>query len=188
MIMIVNKKRFCASVSFLILVLILIIVLVSIPFKKSLYPMPYKSVVETLAREYSLDRYLVYAVIKTESNFKKDALSHKGAKGLMQVTDDTASWCIEKFKLSVSDDIYDEKSNITIGCAYLSYLMEHFSGELTSVIAAYNAGQGNVSKWLLDERYSNDGKTLKKIPYEETREYVKKVLKRQEIYIQMYEK
>ena len=150
--------------------------------------MLYKSVVETCCREYSLDKYLVYAVIKTESNFKKDALSHKDAKGLMQVTDDTASWCIEKFNLSVSDDIYDERTNITVGCAYLSYLMEHFSGEITSVIAAYNAGQGNVSKWLSDKRYSDDGKTLKKIPYEETREYVKKVLKRREIYIEMYEK
>jgi soluble lytic murein transglycosylase len=188
MIMIVNKKRFCASLSFLILVLALIIVLVSIPLKKSLYPMEYKNVVETCCREYSLDKNLVYAVIKTESNFKKDALSHKGAKGLMQVTDDTASWCIEKFNLSVSDDIYDERSNIIIGCAYPSYLMEHFSGEISSAVAAYNAGQGNVSKWLSDKRYSDDGKTLKKIPYEETREYVKKVLKRRDIYIEMYEK
>lgn len=188
MIMIVNKKRFCASLSFLILVLVLIIILVSIPLKKSLYPVEYKNVVETMSREYSLDKYLIYAIIKTESNFKKDALSHKGAKGLMQVTDDTASWCIEKFNLSVSDDIYDERSNITIGCAYLSYLMEHFSGEISSAVAAYNAGQGNVSKWLSDKRYSDDGKTLKKIPYEETREYVKKVLKRRDIYIEMYEK
>ena len=188
MIMIVNKKRFCTSVSFLVLFLVLIIVLVSIPLKKSMYPVKYKNVVETCCREYSLDKNLVYAIIKTESNFKKDALSHKGAKGLMQVTDDTAKWCIEKFNLSVSDDVYDERSNITIGCAYLSYLMEHFSGEISSAVAAYNAGQGNVSKWLSDKRYSDDGKTLKNIPYEETREYVKKVLKRRDIYIQMYEK
>ena len=76
--------------------------------------------------------------------------------------------------------------NIKIGCWYLDKLIHQFDG-IQTALAAYNAGSGNVSKWLLDSKYSDDGKTLKEIPYGETKRYVKKVIITQKIYQWLYD-
>ena len=81
--------------------------------------------------------------------------------------------------------VYDPEVNIRCGCKVLQVVMEQFEVKETA-LAAYNAGSGNVAKWLKDPDYSNDGVTLKEIPFEETRNYVKRVLKAQELYQTMY--
>ena len=77
--------------------------------------------------------------------------------------------------------LFESDTNIKIGCKYLSYLFDKFEDE-TVALASYNAGEGVVMRWLEDSRYSADKKTLKKIPYEETREYVAKVQKAKAVY------
>ena len=133
-----------------------------------------------------LDENLVYSVIKVESKFRKDAVSHKGAKGLMQISDITREWAKEEMNLG-DIDIFDPKTNIKIGCWYLNKLYKEF-GRLDLVIAAYNGGSGNVNKWLSDYSYSKDGKSLDLIPFEETSMYVKKVTKNYKMYNKLYSK
>lgn len=133
--------------------------------------------------EYSLDRYLVMALIKAESNYIYDAQSNV-AKGLMQITDETADWICEKLSIE-NADIEDPQTNINMGCYYLSYLLDYYDDE-TLALAAYNAGMGNVNKWLLDEKYSKTGKTLDEIPFAETKKYIEKIEKGKNIYLNLY--
>lgn len=181
----INKKTLKA-----ILILILCVCIgagLVTPVKKKIYPLKYSEIIKEQSEKYQLDPYLVMAVISTESRFRENASSHRGAKGLMQITEETAKWCVEKFEIQAdSKNIYQPRINIEIGCAYLEFLIELFDGKTETALAAYNAGQGNVSLWLNDKKYSADGKTLTDIPFPETKEYVEKVLKRYEIYKKLY--
>lgn len=140
-------------------------------------PKKYSEIVEKYSDEYNIDEYLVYSVIHAESGFKKEAVSHKAAKGLMQITESTGQWAAEKIGIEdfETNDLLEPETNIKIGCWYLSELLEQFDGEKTTALAAYNAGSGKVNGWLSEAEYSLDGKTLNKIPYEETLNYVRKI-------------
>lgn len=153
--------------------------------KSLLYPRKYSVYVEKYAEQYNIDENLVYSIIKAESKFKEDALSRRGAKGLMQIADITRDWAIEQLELSDDIDIYDPETNIRIGCWYLNTLYKEF-GKIDLVIAAYNGGSGNVKKWLADEQYSKDGESLYIIPFYETEKYVIKVKKYYEQYNMLY--
>lgn len=148
-------------------------------------PKKYSEFVEKYSEEYNIDEYLVYSVIHAESGFKKEAVSHKAAIGLMQITESTGQWAAEKIGIEgfETDNLHDPETNIKIGCWYLSELLKQFDGEISTALAAYNAGNGKVSGWLSDPEYSNDGKTLFKIPYEETLNYVRKI----ELIYKLYE-
>ena len=153
---------------------------------KILYPRKYSEYVQKYSKEFGLDENLVYSVIKVESKFRKDAISHKGAKGLMQISDITRGWAKEELNLG-EINIFDPETNIKIGCWYLSKLYKEF-GRLDLVIAAYNGGSGNVRKWLNNYTYSKDGKSLDLIPFEETSTYVKKITKNYKMYNKLYSK
>ena len=159
----------------LILILLILIVLGVALFigkndiYKYLYPKKYSNYVEFYSKEYNLDENLVYSIIKAESKFKEDAVSRKGAKGLMQIGDGTRDWAAEELKLE-KVDIFKPQDNIRIGCWYLNRLYREF-GDLDLVIAAYNGGSGNVKKWLADEEFSSDGENLETIPFKETASY-----------------
>lgn len=153
---------------------------------KFMYPKKYSEYVAKYSQEYNLDEYLVYSVIKAESKFKSNAISNKGAKGLMQISDITKNWAIEELKLG-EIDIYEPETNIKIGCWYLNKLFKEF-GELNLVIAAYNGGSGNVNKWLGNKVYSKDGEKLHNIPFKETSNYVQKVNKNYDMYKKIYSK
>lgn len=154
---------------------------------KKIYPIKYQQYVEKYAEEYSLDKNLVYAVIKVESNFNKDAVSVAGAKGLMQLMDDTAKDCSDKadFDYNIPSDLFVPERNIRIGCYYLSRLRDAYKDTELAVIA-YNGGTGNLQKWLSDIEYSDGKGGLTKIPYKETRRYVKKVFDAFEKYNRLY--
>ena len=85
------------------------------------------------------------------------------------------------------EDLFDPKLNIEIGTWYLEKLEREFDGDWDNILAAYNGGSGNVNKWLKDEEYSKDGKTLDKIPFKETENYVKKVKADYDSYKKIYE-
>lgn len=151
---------------------------------KYFFPKKYSEYVGYYSNTYNLNENLVYSVIKAESKFKTDAVSRRGAKGLMQIGDSTRYWAVEELDLQ-NDDIFDPQNNIRIGCWYLNKLYKEF-GDIDLVIAAYNAGSGNVKKWLSDEEYSLDAKTLNNIPFKETSAYLKKVKSYYEMYNKLY--
>ncbi len=141
------------------------------------YPIRYQEYVEEYAKEFGLDEALVYAVIHTESRFDTYAESSAGAKGLMQLTDETGRDCAKKLRMTnfTSDQLFDPEVNIYLGCYYLKKLIKDYDGITQTAIAAYNGGPGNVNSWLKDPAYSPGDGTLSEIPFRETRNYVKKV-------------
>lgn len=157
---------------------------------KLFFPLKYYNYIVKYSQTYALDPYLVSAVIKTESNFKEEARSHKNAYGLMQITPDTAEWAAEKMNIkdfNVSM-LNDPEFNIKMGCWYLNNLREEFDGNIDVALAAYNGGRGNVQKWLKSSDHSADGKNLHYIPFKETDKYVKKVKVNYNIYKYLYDK
>ena len=173
------------------ILIIVIAVIIIVNFKvilKSFLPLEYEKSIIEYSEMYNVDPNLVAAVINTESKFAVDASSSKGAIGLMQIMPDTGKWIAEKLELSNFNEeiIADPEVNIRMGTWYLKKLSEDFNGDYILVLAAYNGGPGNVTKWLEDEKYSSDGKKLHKIPFKETKSYVQKVKFNHRIYKYLY--
>ncbi len=148
-----------------------------------LFPFKYTEYIWETAEEFHIDPYLVLGVIKTESNFDENAVSKSNAMGLMQITASTARDCMKKSGKHFSmDALFEPKTNIYLGTYYLSYLLERFDGKTETALAAYNAGEGTVRKWLKDSAYSKDGKTLYSIPFSETKTYNQKIRLYRNIY------
>ena len=156
---------------------------------KALYPTPYWETVHQEAVKHGVEPSLVLAVIRTESFFKPQAVSSAGARGLMQITPLTLQWAqyrSEELRHLTDEDLFDAKTNIRVGVYILSLLAEQFS-DVETVLAAYNAGYGQVAEWLADSRYSADGVTLSSIPFPETAGYVEKINKAQQAYRALYD-
>ena len=176
------KKLFTTAVTFALLVSFGYFVVLP-----RVLPLEYQDIVEKYTAVYGLDKNLVNGVIFSDSHFEPNAVSSAGAKGLMQVTDETGWWAAEQIGLRTDTvDLTDPDTNIRIGCWYLSWLLDKFDGVTETALAGYNAGHGNVTKWLADEEMSADGITLEEIPYEETKSYVKKVQLAQLVYSYVY--
>jgi soluble lytic murein transglycosylase len=158
-------------------------------FMKKAYPLTYSDIVSKEAAANHLDPAFVYSVIKTESNFNADALSHAGAVGLMQITPDTFEWLQTKLKSDTdytTDDLFRPEINIRYGCKFLSLLLEKYNKKETA-LCAYNAGIGTVNSWLKDTSISQNGDTIDRIPYQETRNYVESVLNNYQNYSKLYQ-
>ncbi len=155
-----------------------------------LYPRDYSEYVEKYCAEYEVEPSFAYAFIKSESNFDKNAESRAGAKGLMQLTDETFAFLSKELTGASLDPekITDPEQNLRIGIYYISYLSEKFEGDKTLIIAAYNAGPSRVNQWLNDEKYSPDGKKIQKFPFKETENHIKKVLEAEKKYKELYER
>lgn len=118
---------------------------------------PYQEAIDQYAKRYGVESAVIKAVIAIESCYNQQAESPKGAQGLMQLIPDTA----ERFGVS---DSFDTSQNISAGTRYLSWLSKRYKGDLTKVLAAYNAGEGKVDQY--------DGVP----PYQETKHYVRNVM------------
>ncbi len=152
------------------------------------YPLEYQELVAFYARERELPPSLVYAVICCESGFDPEAQSNVGAKGLMQLVDETFEWAQMRDGIRDYEDparLYEPEMNIRYGTLVLRLLLDEF-GSTENAVAAYHAGWGNVKGWLADNAYSPDGRTLSLIPFGDTRAYVKKVLHTQKKYQELY--
>ncbi|MFA5524864.1 MAG: lytic transglycosylase domain-containing protein [Tissierellales bacterium] len=156
---------------------------------KTLYPINYKDQIANYSEKYEVDPFLVAAIIRVESMFNKDALSSKGARGLMQIIPVTGGWAADEIGILEFKEelLYDPEINIEIGCWYINKLSVQFDNDIELVLAAYNGGSGNVVKWLNNSDYSDDGKHLRHIPFKETELYLKKVIKSYDIYLKLYE-
>ena len=156
--------------------------------EKRTYALHYPDEIRLYADEYGLNRYLVAAVIHCESGNRPAVRSPKGAVGLMQIMPATGAWIAEKLELKGfhEDMLLDPAVNIRFGCWYLSYLNVRYDDE-KKVLAAYNAGPGNVEKWLGDAKYSEEGQ-LVSIPFPETSNYVERVKRAGQKYEELYER
>lgn len=176
------KKLFTLAVTFALLVTFGYCVVLP-----RVLPLKYQDIVAKYAAAYELERSLVNGVIFCESRFEPEAVSSADAVGLMQVTQETGWWAAEQMGLDPDAiDLTDPDTNIRIGCWYLCWLLEKFDGVTETALAGYNAGHGNVAKWLADEEMSADGITLDEIPYGETKSYVKKVEMAEKVYRYVY--
>lgn len=177
------------------IVLILIICIAIIPqtFRAIIYPKNYNKYVQEAAKTFSLDEHLIYSIIKIESNFDKNAISTKGAKGLMQIMDATSLEMNSRVSkvidasYNVKKDIYMPELNILLGSAYLKQLMTKYNNNYKLVLAAYNAGMGNVDKWIKEETIDiTKDNFYETIPFKETKEYVIKGIRTRNMYDFLY--
>lgn len=190
----IKTKR---KMSFWKKLLLMILVLASLSYfiwqnedfqRKYLYPYDYQDTINFYADRYEVDRNLVASVILAESKFRQDATSVHGARGLMQIMPETGSWIatqIEDDSFSV-DKLYNVNMNIKYGTWYLSELQTEYEGNEVLALAAYNAGRGNVYEWMEKYHWDINFKDYTKIPFPETREYVKRVLENKKHYNKLY--
>lgn len=156
--------------------------------RSCIYPYDYREDIIAYSQRYQVDPYLVAAVIKTESKFKSDARSNYGAVGLMQLMPETALWIssqLDDRQFSLNS-LQEPLCNIRYGTWYLSSLQDEFSGNEVLALAAYNAGRGNVWEWKERYGWGDDFKDVSAIPFRETEEYVRRVLKNRAKYYQLY--
>ncbi|NLI89947.1 MAG: lytic transglycosylase domain-containing protein [Epulopiscium sp.] len=152
------------------------------------FPMKYKEEVLASSQQYNVDPLLIYSIIRAESDFDSNAVSNRGAKGLMQIMDKTGEWAASEISLAEfsKDQLFDPAINIRIGCWYIAKLINQYDGDVATALAAYNAGTGNVYKWKNNKKYSEDGVTINYIPFEETRNYINRVNRNLKFYRYLY--
>ena len=152
------------------------------------YMWDYQQDIITYSQKNKVDPFLVAAIIKNESNFKHKAVSKVGAVGLMQIMPDTGRWIAAQMGLDgyKDTDLYQTRTNIRMGCWYLSELDHEFKHNLALVMIAYNAGRGQTHEWMQQYGWDDNFNDLKAIPFPDTREYVSKVLQDRDKYYLLY--
>jgi soluble lytic murein transglycosylase len=150
-------------------------------------PLRHDDVIRQQAQDKSVDASLIAAVIYEESRFR-DQTSHAGARGLMQITPDTADFIAKNsggYRFE-QEDLATPQINIAYGTYFLRYLLDHYDGNEALAIAAYNAGLSNVDRWVGKAGGQDAFDTAADIPFPETRAYVANVLERREQYREHY--
>lgn len=175
------------------LVRLLVVALVAVALLRWAYPLHYRDAIAAHAAGAGLDPALVAAVIRVESGFDPQAVSPRGARGLMQVMPATGEWVASQIGVTGFEvaDLHDPETNIEIGTWYLADLLRTFDGDLVLALAAYNGGRGNVSRWLEDQtqaavREGSLDQRLAAIPFAETRRFVRRVLDGYRVYRLLY--
>ncbi len=156
---------------------------------KMIYPQKYAELVNQYAEENDLDPLLVFAIIKAESNFDEDVVSNSGAVGLMQLMESTAQEMADDLAIEIptKEALFDPELNIQIGTYYFAYLLGIYEGNIYLALTAYNAGIGNVNTWIEEGTIREDGSDIENIPYKETNNYVRKIVRDYRIYQDLYE-
>jgi soluble lytic murein transglycosylase len=183
-----NKKILVCGL--IILILIVFLIVLKNKIQRIFYPKLHEEFVSMYSDEYGVDENLVFAVIKAESNFQEDAVSHKDALGLMQIMKETAEDVARKYNIEIDfnnseREILNVQNNIKIGTKYLAVLLEKYKN-IEVAVAAYNAGIGTVDNWIEKEIIKSDGSDIENIPYKETNNYVRKILRNYKIYQDLY--
>ncbi len=150
-------------------------------------PLRHEDIIRQQASDKDVDAALIAAVIYEESRFR-DQTSHAGARGLMQVTPATADFIAHRsggvrFK---QEDLATPQINIAYGTWFLHYLIEHYEGNESLAVAAYNAGQTNVDRWVDEAGGPGEFDSARHIPFPETRAYVQNVEERRKEYRDHY--
>ncbi len=183
-----NKKIKALIIAILILFIIAILKVINIEeiILKNMYTIQYEDYVYKYSEEYNIDPYLTLAIIRVESNFNDESVSLSGAKGLMQLMDSTANELALKLNKEENYDIFDAETNIELGTTYMSTLLNYYNNNMYLALSAYNAGIGNVNKWIENGTIKEDGSDIENIPFKETKNYVRKVTRDYGIYTKLY--
>lgn len=152
------------------------------------YPVYLDGLVKEFSSEYGVDEFLVYSIIREESRFQKNAVSVSGAIGLMQLIPSTGKHTAEKVGINGyrADMLYIPNINIQLGTAYFKEVLEGFDGNVVFALASYNGGPNNVARWIAKLGNLDPDEFVEEIPYAETRNYVKKVLRSYGAYKAIY--
>lgn len=184
-----KSSKIVKSLLIFFIIILLLCLLIYFVLKNFIYPLKHFDIVKREAAANNIDPYLILSMIKAESGFNKNAVSHKQAKGLMQIVDSTAEDIKERLNIEVdNDDLYDEETNIKLGCKYMSYLIDKYDGNYYIAVCAYNAGLGNVDKWIEQGIVPKDLDTHTNItlPFKETTKYLNKVISSYKMYRLLY--
>ncbi len=148
-------------------------------FLKEIYlPLRYEKIIDKYSSEYNVSKELILALINRESMFRPNIISPAKAKGLMQMIDRTAALTARKVNIRLRrNDIYKPEVNIRLGVAHLKELLDKYEGKTYLALAAYNAGPHRVKQWLEDFGDFEEEKFIEMIPFSETRNYVKNILR-----------
>lgn len=157
---------------------------------KQFYPMPYQNTIIQYSTEAGIDPYLLTAIMKTESNFNPNAVSPKGARGLMQIMPETGEWIARQSGAGSfhPDMLFEPDTCISMSAWYIADLQEEFGDSMVMVLAAYNGGRGNVRNWVNEEKMSGHSSDIDNIPFPETKNFVRKVLWNYRMYNWLYGK
>lgn len=173
----------------LVIVIIIFLLFKAGDFGRQLYPFPYRDTVTYNAAANNIDPFLLAALIKTESNFNPDATSPAGARGLLQIMPETGIWIAEQMGKTDfdPDQLYHPETSIIMGSWYLANLRNEFPGDQVQILAAYNAGRGNVNTWLENNYWTGEEITIDQIPFPETRHYIRKINWNYKVYKLLYD-
>jgi soluble lytic murein transglycosylase len=153
---------------------------------RAVYPLPYRTALEREASRYELDPAMVAGLIRQESAFAADAVSRRGAIGLMQIWPPTAPRLARSLRLAYSRArLFDPEYNLRLGTSYLSTLLKAYD-QPEFALAAYNAGENRVKEWTAGQSYEELPEFVESIPFTETREYVQIVLRNAGLYRRIY--
>lgn len=187
------QKKFARRISLIVAIILLVVILFKVIniqeiVLKKIYKQQYSEYVNKYAEIYNMDPLWIYAIIKVESNFNKDATSNSGAKGLMQLMDTTAEEMAKKDGIEnfTSDMLFDPETNIRLGTKYFDELLAKYNENYYLAIAAYNGGIGNVDNWINQGIISSDASDIENIPYKETNMYVRKTVNAYKVYVELY--
>ena len=154
-----------------------------------LYPLGFLPLVQEKAGIYDIDPILIFSVIRQESLFDPVALSHSSAYGLMQIIPSTGNAIAKELGMDISSDLnqlFDPDVNLTFGCFFLKRLLDRFDQNMVFALASYNAGPGAVTSWQERFAHLDIDEFIESIPYNETRDYVKRIMKNYWIYSRIY--
>jgi soluble lytic murein transglycosylase len=154
-------------------------------YAEALYPFPYQDLILNWSTQQQLNPLLVTALIRQESRFMPKIKSWVGATGLMQVMPETAEWIASKTNIQ-DYDLENPEENIKLGTWYLDYTHEKYQNNSMLAVASYNAGPGNVAKWLQRFGWNDPDEFHSKIPFPETKDYVEKVFGNYWNYLRLY--
>ena len=157
-------------------------------FYKAAYPLGFEEAVVENSALHDLPPGLVFAVIRTESGFRPHVESHYGARGLMQITEDTFEWIAWRYGKTgyVYEDLFDPIINIQFGTALLRLHLNEFN-TVQNTLCAYHAGRTNALNWLANPEFAPDGENITDIPFLDTRYYVYRVLETWQTYQRLYQ-
>ena len=151
----------------------------------ALFPIPYREDILQWSEQRQLNPFLVTALIRQESRFEKQIRSSAGAVGLMQVMPETGKWVAEKIDL-LEYDVEKPNDNIQLGTWFLDFTHKEYDNNSLLALASYNAGPGNVSKWVKKYGFSDPDAFIEKIPFPETKGYVENVFANYWNYLRLY--
>ena len=149
------------------------------------FPLAHRDLVQTNAKLHGVEAAWTFAIIRQESAFTEDAKSHAGAMGLMQLMPATAKQVAHNLQVRFHrNDLLDASTNVMLGVSFLRRMLDQFKGNKVLATAAYNAGGHRVTKWLPKEGSIPADLWVELVPFNETRDYCKRVLTYTVIYEQ----